>query len=201
MGFIHRAIPPILFAFQFILVMAQKSKVLHIVMLLLLLLFFFSYQATRFHSSWIHLKFWSIHIFSDYIKNKYKHTKSLTAASDCPQGNRTYGVIYMTKKNHSQELRSCITKLQSFYKVGLFVAVSTLCVPLYKAFPIYLALSIYEIRSRISYIESFAFPCIAQVWLTSSVILTNKGFWKQDKCIYCYEWHERSAAFINLLTS
>lgn len=42
------------------------------------------------------------YFFSDYIKNKYKHTKSLTAASDYPQGNRTCDVIYMTKKNHSQ---------------------------------------------------------------------------------------------------
>lgn len=73
---------------------------------------------------------WSFNQFIFFLT-----TLRIRAASDYPQGNRTYGVIYMTKKNHSQELRSCITKLQSFYKVGLFVAVSTLCVPLYKAFP------------------------------------------------------------------
>ena len=56
----------------------------------------------------------------------------------------------MTKKNHSQELPSCITKLQSFYKVGLFVAVSTLCVPLYKAFP--QLFGTFDIRDSITYI-------------------------------------------------
>ena len=121
------------------------------------------------------------------------------AASDYPQGNRTYDVIYMTKKNHSQG--TSIVHYKAFIKSScLWLLVHFVCHCI-RHFPIYLAFSIYEIRSRISYIESFAFPCIAQVWLTSSVILTNKGFWKQDNCIYRIERHERSAAFINLLTS
>ena len=40
--------------------------------------------------------------------------------------------------------------LQSFYKVVLFVAVSTLCVPLYKAFPH--LFDIFDIRDSITYI-------------------------------------------------
>ena len=156
-------------------------------MFLLLSLFFFHTQLRGF----IPVEFtWSFNqflFFSDYIKNNYKHTKSLRAASDYPQGNRTYDVIYMT--------------LQSFYKVVLFVAVSTLCVPLYKAFPH--LFGTFDIRDSITYIVYWVirFSLYAQVWLTSSVILTNKGFWKQDNCIYRIERHERSAAFINLLTS
>lgn len=86
-------------------------------LLLLLLLFFVSWQATRFHSSWNSIEvFINSYFFSDYIKNKYKNTKKLKSCLRLSSRRllNIYDVIYMTKKNHSQGLRSCITKLFYF---------------------------------------------------------------------------------------
>ena len=121
--FIYFTSPPVLFVFQLILVMAQKAKVLH--MHLIFMNFCYYYYFFLFHDKQrgfipveIQLKFLSIHIFfSDYIKNKYKNTKKLKSCLRLSSRRllNIHDVIYMTKKNHSQGLRSCITKLSFLF--------------------------------------------------------------------------------------